>query len=103
VVSPPEFYTPHQLPSKQRCPQGVPGKFCLGCSPWQPLGALCFASAPLPRSSALASGTKGKRAPVVSNGLVVARLPQVGPCHTAVHVVAQQVLFVLRPVPLHHD
>lgn len=47
---------------------------------------------------------RGSRwAPVVSDGLVVAGLPQGSPRHAAVHVVAQQGLLVLRPVPLHHD
>ena len=39
--------------------------------------------------------------PVVADGLVVAGLPDIGAGHRAVHVVAQQVLLMLRPVPLH--
>ena len=41
-------------------------------------------------------------APVVANGLVVTRLPDIGAGHAAVHVVAEQVLPMLRLVPLHH-
>ena len=40
--------------------------------------------------------------PVVADGLVVAGLPDVGAGHAAVHIVAQQIFLVLRPVPLHH-
>ena len=47
-------------------------------------------------------GGPGQAAPVVADGLVVAGLPDGGPGHTAVHVVAEQVLLVLRRVPLHH-
>ena len=39
--------------------------------------------------------------PVVANGLVVAGLPDVGAGHGAVHIIAQQVLLMLRPIPLH--
>lgn len=41
-------------------------------------------------------------APVVADGLVVTGLPDGGPGHAAVHVVAKQVLLMLRLVPLHH-
>lgn len=47
-------------------------------------------------------GGPEQAAPVVVDGLVVTGLPDSGPGHAAVHVVAEQVLLVLRLVPLHH-
>lgn len=62
-------------------------------------GAVCSVS---PCEAACCSGQQ-VRAPIIFNGLVVAWLPQVSPCHTVVHVVAQQKLLVLQPAPLHYN
>ena len=73
----------------------------LGAATWPPRQ---FCSRALLPAVIWGLGEAGRRAaPVVANGLVVAGLPEAGPGHAAVHVVAQQVLLLLRPVPLHHD